>query len=677
MARSRSKTRYRARSNPRGVLRVTAAGYGFVQTAEGEFFVPASKMGGAFDGDVVEVSVSHVNEQHPQPHKMHAKRGDKPTARVVRVMERAHETVVGRYEVAEPFGVVVPEDRRIPYDIFTMRADAPYVKDGDAVRVRITAYPTRHTAATGVVEEVLGRAGDDDLAIDLIVARHKLETTFSEAALEEAARAEVDVEGALASGYRDLRERHVFTIDPADARDFDDALSLEPVSPRFASAGEQWRLGVHIADVSHYVPRGSSLDADARRRTTSVYLPDRVIPMLPEALSNGICSLSPGVARRVMTVDLFLDADARLVRFEAYQALIESKERLDYNRAQLALEALREGKSATAAGVSDDTAQRLAPLHRIAEQLRARRVSEGGIEFETVEAKVALDAEGVPVEVSLRQRTDATSLVEEAMILANTAVAGYLREHRAPSLYRVHEAPDAVSLGELAFVLKELGYFETVSFDQFAAGSPHALQAVLDESRGKPECELVSTLLIKSMKRAAYRATCAPHFGLGREAYTHFTSPIRRYPDLVVHRALENCLAGHREGRDEQAESLAWIAEHSSAMERVAEQAAREAQECKLIEYLARFVGTAYSAVISGVASYGIYVRLENTAEGLVPLKELGREYFALDARRHLLVGQDSGKTYRVGQRVAVVLVEADARERKLRFGLAGSRTRH
>ncbi|RDB60495.1 3'-5' exonuclease [Gordonibacter sp. 28C] len=775
MARSRSHTRRRPRSNPRGVLTVRGGGFGFVQTAEGAYFVPASKMAGAFDGDLVEVAPlppSGGKGGAKQPHQGGSRSGDQPAARVLRVLDRAHDTIVGRYEVAEPFGVVVPEDARIPYDIFTMRADHPDVEDGSLVRVRITAFPSRNTAATGVVEEVIGRAGDEDLGVDLIVARHKLETAFSEGALAEARAAVLDEDGALAEGYRDLRGRFTFTIDPADARDFDDALSLERVStdgtalgladaqslgspgshgsPAGASgscgtrlvgtrepegskgvvgaagdaggveglrgscvdgeraAGEngstgeasgvggcgvpagvrfvdgrgaraaRWRLGVHIADVSHYVLWNSSIDLDARRRATSVYLVDRVIPMLPEELSGDLCSLRPGEARRAMTADLYLDGEARLVGYELYPALIRSDARLTYDEAQTMLSACQPTGNADAAETfadvggsapsNDSLAARLAVLSRIAKRRAAAREAAGGLDFDTTEAKVRLDDEGHPVAIDLRRKTEATSLVEEAMILANETVARHLRDAKFPGIFRVHDKPSADSLAALVPVFQEFAWFGGIDQNRLVAGDPHVLAQVLDASAGRPEGELVSTLVLRSMKRAVYRPACEPHYGLASEAYAHFTSPIRRYPDLVVHRMLKAQLRRRPERFDQEVAALPWIAEHSSDMERVAEKAARESQELKIVEYMERAVGQAFPAVVSGVANYGVYVRLENTAEGLVPLKNLGREYFSFDPVLHRLTGQDSGAVYRLGQRLPVVLTSADPRAGRLDF---------
>ena len=655
MGRTRKHTRRRPRANPHGVLTVHGGTFGFVRTAEGEYFIPESKMAGAFDGDLVEIA--------PLPARG-AQKGaaeERPAARILRVIDRAHDTVVGRYEVAEPFGVVVPEDRNISYDIFTMRADFPDVPDGALVRVRMTAYPSRHEAACGVIEEVLGTAEEATISVDAIVARNKLETVFSEGALAEAQAAQLDEVGALAAGYRDVRGRCVFTIDPADARDFDDALSLDPAQD-FLRDGAVWRLGVHIADVSHYVPWNSSLDLDARRRATSVYLVDRVIPMLPEQLSNGLCSLNPNETRRCMTCDVYLDQDWKAVGYDIYPALMRSQARLTYGQVQQALDG--------DAALPDDIMQRVRFLSQFAKARIAARQVAGGLDFDFPEARVALDDDGKPVRVDLRRKTEATSLVEEAMILANEVVAQHLSERGFPALYRVHEKPSPDSLAALLPVLQEFSWFSRISPERFVAGDAHAIARVLSESQGRLEGNLVQTLVLRAMKRAAYKPTCDGHFGLASEAYTHFTSPIRRYPDLVVHRMLRAQLTRRPQKFEQEVAALPWIAEHASDMERVAEKAARQSQELKLIEYMAGFFGEAFDATISGVASYGMYVSLDNTAEGMVAARYLGDEYFACDAVRYQLVGQDSGKVFRLGQRVRVVLAAADAKAGHLDFRL-------
>ncbi len=650
-------------------------GYGFVQTAEGEYFIPKKNMHGAFPDDVVEIAPVKRSDTRRKAAGANAHRR---VARVVRVLERAHDQIVGYFHRAEPFGVVVPADPLIEHDIFTMLADNPHIPDGAIVRVAITTFPDRNTAATGNVVEVLGDEDDERVAIDLIVARNKLETAFSEASLAQAAQARVDAEGALAAGYRDLRGRFVLTIDPADARDFDDAVSIEPALLD-GKPGVRWRVGVHIADVSHYVEWGSSVDLDARRRATSVYLVDRVIPMLPEALSNDVCSLKPNEDRRTMTVDLFIDGAGEVVAADVFPALIRSRARLTYDEAQLMLDApdtqgasaAHELQAAFDDSLDNGLVQRVRALSRIAEQRQRRREKAGGLDFDTVEAKVRLDDEGYPVGVDLREKTQATQLIEEAMIMANEAVARYLRDAAYPCLYRVHEQPGRDALEGLVPVLQEFPWFSRVSEPLFIAGNPHEVQKVLAAAAGRPEGTLVSTLVLRSMKRAVYSPQLAMHYGLASEAYAHFTSPIRRYPDLVVHRMVKAHLFGRPEKFDQEVSNLPWLAEHSSEMERVAERAARESQEAKLVELMETHIGEKFSALIAGVATFGLFVRLDNTAEGVVEMQDLGNEYFILDPVRHLVTGSDTGKQFRLGHHIAVRLVEADRRTRQLRFRLA------
>lgn len=755
MSRSRAHTRRKPRSHPRGVLVVRTEGFGFVQTSEGAFFIPRKALGGAFDGDVVEVAPIVDARRGARTAAGRGSNGN-PAARVVRVVERAHEVLIGRYEVAEPFGVVIPEDPRIPYDIFTRRSDAPQVPDGALVRVRIVEYPTRTSAATGVVEEVLAEGADARAGVEVVIARHKLETSFSPAALEEAASARLDAVGALAEGYRDLRDRFVFTIDPEDAKDFDDALSIcsvgadappervdaaaspgtrssrdpggsptevgfPPAIPRtsgtretladlgstgdstdspapdgasltlrttggslgaaassirplsgegWEGAGEaRWRLGVYIADVAHYVPWNSSIDFDARRRATSVYLVDRVIPMLPPELSEDLCSLRPGEERRTLTVDLFLDARGRLVRYEIYPALIRSHARLSYGEAQRLIE------RASDADAAADVASRVRTLARLGKLREGIRTRCGAIDFSVPEAKVRLDDEGRAVEITLREKNAATRLVEQAMILANEAVARAMCAREWPCVFRVHERPSASSLASLVPVLEEFPWFTDELGVRLARGEAAAIQEALAASRTRAEGELVSSLLLRAMKRAVYRPAREEHYGLASAAYCHFTSPIRRYPDLVVHRMLHACLTRRPRLFDQEVAALPWIAEHASDAERVADDAARESQELKMIEYLEQYVGTSFSGVVSGVAQGGLFVRLECTAEGFLPVRALGDEYFAFDAERHALTGEETGRRWRLGQRIAVTLRAADAQAGTLAFSLAcGSR---
>ena len=763
MPRSKNHTRRVARSRPRGIMQLNPEGYGFVRTSEGEFFVPHAKLGGAFDGDLVEVAPlpANASKGHTREGSGGGRYGHKRAARVVSVIERAHEVVVGRFEAAEPFGVVVPLDPHIPYDIFTQLSEAPDVEDGAIVRVRIAQFPSRNSAATGHIEEVLEHVDGLDEGVDAVVARHKFETAFSDAALAEARGASIDEVGALASGYRDLRERFVFTIDPDDARDFDDALSIEQVEEQGRLL---WRIGVHIADVSHYVEWGSALDLAARRRATSVYLVDRVIPMIPEELSCGLCSLAPGEVRRSMTVDLYVDERAQLARYEIYPALICSNARLTYGEALEMLEG--EGEPVTFEGgkhtpCSDSPAlensplgcsrrvelraehasrphseiedqpgaveglyratvpenaghaprpqgpqgsrcdnasefepaaipehaphsreqretslrKRLRQLSLLASLRHTQRERKGGIDFDQPEAKAVLDEAGKPVRVDLRAKNEATSLVEEMMIWANEVVAEHLSRAKFPCVYRVHEAPDLEGLAQLVPIFEEFPWFGKIDPVGFFTGSQHALQQAVSASRGRAEGELVSSLVLRSMKRAVYREKNCGHYGLASATYCHFTSPIRRYPDLMVHRMLKAELFGRPEKFDQMTTNLGWICEHSSGMEREADDAQRESEELKLAEYLQRFVGQSFSAIVSGVSQGGLYARLENTAEGFIPVRTLGDDYFSFDAARYTLTGEETGARYRLGQRIAVVLFAVDSRVPQIDLRLAqGSR---
>lgn len=680
MARRSSKARRRPKARSQGVLELHAEGFGFVKTAEGEFFIPSSKINGAFPGDLVEVSPMSFHGNRPKRSYISSR---KPTARVTKVLMRSSDTLIGRYEVAEPFGVVVPEDARIPYDIFTLRRDAPTVKDGDMVEVRIIEFPSRNTAATGTVVRVLGSEDDKDIAIDLIVAEHQFETTFSKAALEEADACSLDIEEALLSGYRDVRDEFIFTIDPADARDFDDAVSIERIDE------STYRLGIHIADVSRFVGWSSSLDLDARRRATSVYLVDRVLPMLPEKLSNDLCSLVPNQSRCAVSVDVVITAQGRVVFYDVFPSVIRSSARLSYDQAQTLLDAyalqlspeetLRKVRSCDVAqgaieissATLEQLKERIGMLDMLAKTLFALRRKNGCIDFERIEAKVQLDEEKCPRAITYRAKTDATNLIEESMILANHLVAEWLIDKGKPCVFRVHGAPDSEDLRALYDILQEFSMFKDIDKRLFCAGDPQTLQEVLSRVKGLPTQELVNTLLLRSMRRAQYQVEVDPHYGLALDTYCHFTSPIRRYPDLLVHRMIKEVHFGRQETSEAQKNALSWLADHSSTMERKAEKAARQSQLVKIVEYMQDYIGQTFTGVISRVSTFGITVKLENTASGMLSVEDLGDEYFSYDQRRQVLRGISSGKVYRLGQRIEVVLVDAHPKQRTLLFTLA------
>lgn len=683
MARRSRKARRRPKARPQGILELTDRGFGFVKTAEGEFFVPSSKVNGAFPGDLVEVS--RLSSAAAQSSSRSSSR--KPTARVVRVLMRAHQRLVGRYEVAEPFGVVVPENPAIPYDVFTLHKDNPQVSDGDMVEVELIEYPSAKTAATGRIVRVLGHAGDPFLEIDMIIAEHQFETRFGDQALEESRRCSLDVEGCLEAGYRDLRDRFIFTVDPVDARDFDDAISFERV-------GDTYHLGVHIADVSHYVAYDTAMDMEARRRATSVYLVDRVLPMLPEAISNSLCSLMPLEPRLTLSVDMVLREDASVESYEVFAGIIESKARLSYDQAQCLLdeadssswEAFRlcpipQGSREVDDGGVAELQQKLSGLRSVTEKLFERRYRAGCMDFDRVEAKVRLDDEGSVLGVDYRKRTEATRIIEESMILANHIVAEWLSAQAMPCVYRIHDTPDSQALFSLYRVMQEFDFFKGVDKRSFCDGDPKTLQKVLAYPCDEQLHELISSLLLRSMKRAIYTTQDSLHYGLALDSYCHFTSPIRRYPDLLVHRMVKERLFGHTATFEAQKNALPWMAEHSSKMERSADEAERESQLVKLIEYLEKDIGTSFEGIVSSVSTFGVTIRLENTARGIISLEDLGDEYFSYDPQRYTLTGVETGRVYRLGQRIEATLTETSVRRRELIFKnprlVSGSHDRH
>jgi ribonuclease R len=673
MARRNRKGRHSPTKVSVGIIRVARKGYGFVDTPEGEYFILRGYLRGAMDGDRVEIVRLRALEAHrrQQMHKPSAQQlrfgsGDKERemlGSVRRVLERAHETIIGTLRCSDGFQVVRPCDEHIPYDIFLdhRAAGGKSAEDGDAVVVRLTTYPSRLEAAQGYIEEVIGRQADESMRIEVIIREHGLETTFSAAALEEAANLEASPD-TLAR--RDLRDRFIFTIDPQDAKDFDDALSIDFIDG-------QTRLGVHIADVSAYIAWDSALDLDARRRATSVYLPDRVIPMLPPRVSDELCSLRPHEDKLAFSIDMLLNSDGSVAHCEFYPSLIRSFARLTYDETQRVLENTGEPNTGGAADASADIREtsalrnRLFALRRLAKKLTRRRLRRGAIEFEGIEAKVVLDTDGVPTDVRLRTRTDATSLVEEAMILANEQVAAYMLVHGAPMVYRCHEEPFPTALGELVPTLQEFGYAQ-----QGVPQTSQEIQAILEDSANNPEHHLVSSLLLRAMKRAKYASGQTTHFGLASQAYTHFTSPIRRYPDLMAHRLLKSHLAATALIPNME-KQLGWICEHSSEQEREAEQASHEATALKLCEYLAPRVGERFLGIITLVNASGFVVR-ENTttAEGFVERASLF-EGFEYDRERHRYHDPLTNSAYRLGQPVTVVLKAADLARSRLYFTVA------
>ena len=641
-----------------------------VETAEGVYRLGSRSMREAMPGDRVYVS-------------LHRGKGGARRAVVEHVIDRAVAAIVGVFEPAGPLGAVRPLDARIKQDFFVLPADdSPRrlgAEPGDIVSARIVDYPSRTESGVVTLERRIGDANEPSLGIECVMARYGLVNGYPQAAVDEAASLAVDVEGALADPLRrDIRDRFAITIDPVDARDFDDAISVA----RTVRGG--WMLGVHIADVSHYVDWESAIDLEARRRSTSVYLADRVLPMLPERLCNDLCSLRPDEDRLAFTVDIELDAQGRVRTYEPYPSVIRSRVRMDYGAADAllregepdgaALDAAARGRAELAVEAARANGVDLRAFLRNADALaRARREirrKRGSIDFDTPEVHVLLDEAGMPVDIVTRERTAATSLVEEAMLLANECVAEFLADRDLVSAYRVHEDPSPDSLASAAKTLTELGAVEGGLAAGIMLGDPRAISAAVEDAAGTAFAPQVNALLLRAQQRAVYKSHNEGHYALGARAYCHFTSPIRRYPDLIAHRVLKVALAKHELGKKEGAaraprltgkgpqaleEICPQLCRQASDNERAADAAANASQKVKVAQLYASRIGERDTGTVSWISDLGAFVRLDATgAEGLVRMNALGTEWWDFDDVRLTLTGESTGTRVGLGCRVVV-----------------------
>ncbi|MBS5147037.1 MAG: VacB/RNase II family 3'-5' exoribonuclease [Collinsella intestinalis] len=641
-----------------------------VETAEGVYRLRSRSMREAMPGDRVYVS-------------LHRGKGGARRAVVEHVIDRAVAAIVGVFEPAGPLGAVRPLDTRIKQDFFVLPADdSPRrlgVEPGDIVSARIVDYPSRTESGVVTLERRIGDANEPSLGIECVMARYGLVDGYPQAAVDEAASLAVDVEGALADPLRrDIRDRFAITIDPVDARDFDDAISVA----RTVRGG--WMLGVHIADVSHYVDWESAIDLEARRRSTSVYLADRVLPMLPERLCNDLCSLRPDEDRLAFTVDIELDAQGRVRMYEPYPSVIRSRVRMDYGAADAllregepdgaALDAAARGRAELAVEAARANGVDLRAFLRNADALaRARREirrKRGSIDFDTPEVHVLLDEAGMPVDIVTRERTAATSLVEEAMLLANECVAEFLADRDLVSAYRVHEDPSPDSLASAAKTLTELGAVEGGLAAGIMLGDPRAINAAVEDAADTAFAPQVNALLLRAQQRAVYKSHNEGHYALGARAYCHFTSPIRRYPDLIAHRVLKVALAKHELGKKEalvRAPRLTGkgpqaleaicpqLCRQASDNERAADAAANASQKVKVAQLYASRIGERDTGTVSWISDLGAFVRLDATgAEGLVRMNALGAEWWDFDDVRLTLTGESTGTRVGLGCRVVV-----------------------
>jgi ribonuclease R len=628
-------------------------GFGFLRPDDGsdDLFLPPGQMREVMHGDRVAARVTGVDG-----------RGRKEGA-VVEVIERRTKQVAGRFHVETGIGFVVPDNRRIAHRVAIPAKDRGSAKDGNLVVAELLQPPSRHAEAIGRITRVLPEGGGvAATAVDLAVASHQLPHEFSAAVVREARRfgklVTAESAGDTADERFDLRDVPLVTIDGEDARDFDDAVYATPTKTG-------WRLLVAIADVSHYVRPGMALDGEARERATSVYFPNRVIPMLPEQLSNHLCSLMPEVDRLCMVCEMTVARDGKIARSKFYSAIMRSHARLTYSRAA---EVLIERSPRARAALPETVLDSLEALYDVYRALRRRREHRGALDFETSEIKVVVDAEGKVADLRAYPRNDAHRLIEECMIAANVESARFLKKHKMPGLFRVHAQPDEDRILELKRFLATRG----ILLETQGEMDPAKLQATLRSVQGRPDAPMLEGMIIRSLAQAVYQPENIGHFGLALVEYAHFTSPIRRYPDLLVHRAIRHALAGGTaEDFVHTAREMEQLGQECSFAERRADEASRDVTAFLKCEYLRDKIGEEFDSVVTGVVDFGLFVQLEGMqVDGLVHVSTLGQDYFRFEEDRRALVGDRTGTRYTLGDKLRVRLTRVDPSERKMDFEL-------
>ncbi|MDD7437951.1 MAG: ribonuclease R [Bacteroidales bacterium] len=597
--------------------------------------------GNAMDGDRVVMN------------RLATRRGQLPEGEIVEVLERAEANFVGVISIKNNVAFLLTESNKLANDIFVPMDKLNGAKDGEKVVVRVLEWPERAKNPLGEVLLVIGQPGDNDTEMHAILAEYGLPFSYPEEV--ELYANQLDEQMAFSEQYKrlDYREVPTITIDPETAKDFDDALSLKPLGK------DRWEVGVHIADVTAYVLPDDIIDREAASRATSVYLVDRTVPMLPERLCNDLCSLRPNVDRPAYSVIFTMNDNAQILDYKITRTVIHSDARLSYEEAQAMIE-----------GELHEESEIILSLNRLAKQLRVQRMTEGAIAFERSEMAFRLDEQGKPLEVYLKHPIDSNKLVEEFMLLANRTVAEHiatLRGENAPSfVYRVHDTPDAEKLADLAEFVGRLGYkLRTTGTPDMIAKN---LNDLLAKVQGKPEAELIETLTIRTMAKAVYQTDNIGHYGLAFEYYTHFTSPIRRHPDMMVHRLLTRYMAG---GKSMDKAELEEICKYDSDQERKASEAERTSIKYKEVEYMQGHLGEVFDGVVSGVKEFGIFVELKaNSCEGLVPIRDLDDDYYELDERTYSLVGYNTKRRFSLGDKVTVRVARADLERRQLDFEL-------
>lgn len=645
----------------RGRLQAHAKGFAFLIPDDREHpdvYIHANDLKSAMNGDTVLVRISSKSSD-----------GGKMEGEVVRIVTRAVTQVVGVFQNHEAYGFVLPDDKRINRDIFIPKHAINGAVDGVKVVVKLVSYPEGRAAAEGEIEEILGHKDDPGVDILSIIRKHQLPEGFPEEVLAEADAAPdaITEEEIVQQGRRDLRGLNIVTIDGEDAKDLDDAVNVERLP------NGNYRLGVHIADVSYYVRDRSELDKEAYNRGCSVYLVDRVIPMLPHRLSNGICSLNPQVDRLTMSCEMEFNDQMKVVKHDIFTSVIRTKERMTYNNVRKILV----DEDPELIERYGDLVEDFRLMRELALKLRNRRMRRGAVDFDFVESKVIVDENGKPVDIVKRERSIAEQIIEEFMLAANETVAEHFHWMKVPFIYRIHEDPDQEKLQNFMAFAANFGHQVKGRGNSI---HPRALQNLLEAIQGTKEQTVLSTMMLRSMKQAKYDAESTGHFGLAAEYYSHFTSPIRRYPDLVIHRVirevLENGGALDEKRHEVLAGRMADIAQQSSERERVAVDAERDTEALKKAEFMLDKVGEEFEGIISSVTSFGMFIELENTVEGLIRLSAMTDDYYHFDEGHMALIGERTSKVYRIGDDVKVRVAKVNMDDHTIDFEMVDMKPR-